>query len=163
MPVVLLRAADFAKSGYESPEELEADDELTRRIESIRLQAGPLMNLGNVEEKTVPKMSLVAPAQRGGAVATRTFIPHRVHQSIGVLGAASVAAACCIPGSVVDKVATVASAGPLDIEHPTGRFTVDVDVTESNGSFNVNRSALLRTARKLMDGNVYIPEGLAAC
>lgn len=163
MPVVLLRAADFGKTGYESPEELEADDELRRRIESIRLQAGPMMNLGNVEEKTVPKMSLVAPARHGGAVSTRTFIPHRVHLSIGVLGAASVAAACCIPGSVVDGLASTTRGGPLDIEHPSGRFTVDMDITESNGQFSVNRSALLRTARKLMDGNVYIPEGLATC
>jgi len=163
MPVVLLRAADFGKTGYESPEELEGDDELRRRIESIRLQAGPMMNLGNVEEKTVPKMSLVAPARHGGAVSTRTFIPHRVHLSIGVLGAASVAAACCIPGSIVDGIASTNRGGALDIEHPSGRFTVDMDITESNGQFSVNRSALLRTARKLMDGNVYIAEGLAIC
>ena len=163
MPVVLLRAADFDKTGNEAPEELEADDDLKARIESIRLQAGPLMNLGDVTDKTVPKMSLVAPAQHGGVIGTRTFIPHRVHQSIGVLGAASVAAACCIPGSVADGVAVAANGGALDIEHPTGRFTVDIGIEQQDGHFCVARSALLRTARKLMDGNVYVPEGIAAC
>lgn len=163
MPVVLLRAADFGKTGYESPEELEADDELRARLESIRLQAGSLMNLGDVIDKTVPKMCLVATARRGGAVATRTFIPHRVHQSIGVLGAASVAAACCIPGSVTEGVADRAAGGALDIEHPTGAVTVEIEVAEENGQIIVTRSAILRTARKLMDGHVFVSEGIAPC
>ncbi|MEK9763310.1 MAG: 4-oxalomesaconate tautomerase, partial [Deltaproteobacteria bacterium] len=91
MPVVLIAAKDLGKTGYESPAELEADSQLKSRVESIRLQAGALMNLGDVTTKTVPKMSLVAPAQQGGVIATRTFIPHRVHEAIGVLGAGSVA------------------------------------------------------------------------
>ena len=159
MPMVLLRAADLGKTGYESPAELESDKTLTERIESIRLKVGPMMNLGNVADKTVPKMSLISKAQNGGVVATRTFIPHRVHQSIGVLGAASVAAACCIPGSVAEGVARESSGGALDIEHPTGRFTVEIDLTVDGEQINVTRSALLRTARKLMDGNVFVPEG----
>jgi len=96
-------------------------------------------------------------------VSTRTFIPHRVHQSIGVLGAASVAAACCIPGSVADGIASSAASGSLDVEHPSGRFTVDIDIEEEHGQYAIKRSALLRTARKLMDGNVYAPEGAAVC
>ena len=159
MPVVLLRAADFGKTGYESPGELEADEVLKEKVESIRLRVGPLMNLGDVTDKTVPKMSLLAPAQNGGIVATRTFIPHRVHQSIGVLGAASVAAGCCIPGSVGQAVAGNTERGELDVEHPTGRFTVDIDLENEQGEYRVNRSALFRTARKLMDGTVYVPEG----
>ena len=155
MPVVLLCADDFEKTGYESPKELESDEALLARVEAIRLEAGPLMNLGNVEDKTVPKMSLIAPAQHGGAVSTRTFIPHRVHQAIGVLGAASVAAACCIPGSVATRVAGIAEDGALDVEHPTGSFTVDIGIADEGGQLTVTRSALLRTARKLMDGQVY--------
>jgi len=159
MPVVLLRAMDLGKTGYESPAELEADEALKARLEAIRLQAGPKMNLGDVAERTVPKMSLIAPAQHGGAIATRTFIPHRVHQSIGVLGAASVAAACCIPGSVADGIATRAGSDELDVEHPSGRFTVDINIVEKNGRFDITRSAVLRTARKLMDGQVYVLQG----
>jgi 4-oxalomesaconate tautomerase len=159
MPVVLLRAEDLGKTGDESPAELEADKSLTRKIESIRLKAGPMMNLGDVTDKTVPKISLISAARDGGAVATRTFIPHRVHQSIGVLGAVSVAAGCCIPGSVAQGVASETTGGALDVEHPTGRFTVEIELSEQGGQFNVTRSALLRTARKLMDGNVYVQEG----
>ncbi|MBT8090779.1 MAG: 4-oxalomesaconate tautomerase [Gammaproteobacteria bacterium] len=159
MPVVLLRAADLDKTGYESPAELEADKALTDKIESIRLKVGPMMNLGNVADKTVPKMSLISKAQHGGVVATRTFIPHRVHQSIGVLGAASVAAACCIPGSVAEGIANETGGGALDVEHPTGRFTVKIKLAQDGEQISVTRSALLRTARKLMDGNVYVQEG----
>lgn len=157
MPVVLLRAGDLGLTGRESPEELEADENLKTRIEAIRLKVGPMMNLGDVSDKTVPKMSLIATAEHGGIVATRTFIPHRVHQSIGVLGAASVAAACCISGSVVEGITSISSGGQLDVEHPSGRFTVDIQITRDNDAFAVTRSALLRTTRKLMDGNVYVP------
>ena len=156
MPVVLLRAADLGRTGYESPDELEADETLRTKLESIRRQAGELMNLGDVTDKTVPKMSLVAAPQAGGAIATRTFIPHRVHKAIGVLGAASVAAACCIPGTVAGGIASVVDSASLDIEHPTGRFTVDIDIVNDDNQYHVRRSALLRTARKLMDGNVYV-------
>jgi len=163
MPVVVMRASDFGKTGYESPGELEQDEALKSRVESIRIQAGPMMNLGDVTGKTVPKMSLVAPPRHGGVVATRTFIPHRVHQSIGVLGAASVAAACCVTESVVEGVTDTATGGEMDIEHPTGRFTVDIGISKREGCHVITRSALLRTARKLMDGTVYIPQGAAVC
>jgi 4-oxalomesaconate tautomerase len=79
-----------------------------------------------------------------------------VHQAIGVLGAASVAAACCIPGTVARDVAGAAEGGPLEIEHPTGRFTVDIEIGEDDGRYTVRRSALLRTARKLMQGTVFV-------
>jgi len=121
-----------------------------------------LMNLGDVREKTVPKMTLVAPPRHGGAIGTRTFIPHRVHEAIGVLGAASVAAACRIPGSAANAIASGSSAGALDIEHPTGHFTVDIDLQQDGERLQVNRSLLLRTARKLMDGHVYVP-GARTC
>ena len=133
MPVVVMRASDFGRTGYESPVELERDGALKSRLESIRIQAGPMMNLGDVAKKTVPKMSLIASPQHGGVVATRTFIPYRVHQSIGVLGAASVAAACCISGSVAEGVTEISEGGEMDIEHPTGRFTVDIAIAEEDG------------------------------
>ncbi len=158
MPVVALRAGDVGKTGYEEVAELEADAALKRTIEAIRLQAGALMNLGDVQQRTVPKMCLLAPPQSGGVICTRTFIPHRVHQAIGVLGAASVAAACRIEGSVaaalVDQSATPGPAR-LAIEHPSGSFTVEIDLAYEQGSYTVTRSALLRSARKLMQGTVF--------
>ncbi|HUO93711.1 MAG TPA: 4-oxalomesaconate tautomerase [Rhizomicrobium sp.] len=160
MPVVVMRARDFGKTGYETPEGLEADAALKAKIEAIRLAIGPKMNLGDVTKKTVPKMCLAAPAKNGGAIATRNFIPHRVHEAIGVFGAVSVATACVVPGSIAAEVAGIAGGSgskSLEIEHPTGFFTVDMDVTIAGGEVKVHRAALLRTARMLMRGEVYVP------
>lgn len=160
MPVVVLRAQDFDLSGEETPEQLESNTALKSRIEAIRLAVGPRMNLGDVTKKTVPKMCLVSPPRNGGAISTRTFIPHRVHDSIGVLGAVSVATACMTPGSVAASVARLSgnqAAQRIDVEHPTGFFTVDMEVSVEAGKVNVRRSALLRTARKLMTGEIFVP------
>lgn len=161
MPIVVLRAADFGLRGDEAPEVLEADAQLKARVEAIRLAAGPKMNLGDVSNKTVPKMTLLSAPKQGGAIATRTFIPHRVHQAIGVLAAVSVATACVMPGSVAAGIAAVgAGESTLNIEHPSGFFTVEIDVVRDGGQIAVRRSALLRTARKLMAGEVFVPARL---
>jgi 4-oxalomesaconate tautomerase len=161
MPVVCLNASDFGITGYEAPAEIEANESLRARVEEIRLAVGPLMNLGDVTNKTVPKMSLLSKARDGGLVSTRTFIPHRVHESIGVLGAVSVATACMLEGSVAAQIAglgTVGSSLEVEVEHPTGFFTVQMEVDNSSGSPVVTKSALLRTARMLMSGSVYVLE-----
>ncbi|MCS2159351.1 4-oxalomesaconate tautomerase [Scandinavium sp. H11S7] len=160
MPVILLRAADFGRTGYETREQLDADTELKKRLESIRLQAGPKMNLGDVTERTVPKMTLIAEPRNGGALSSRTFIPHRCHASIGVLGAVSVASACLIPGSITEGLAPVpADETPLiSVEHPTGEFSVELqlDLTKT-GAERLAGCALLRTARLIFEGRVAIP------
>ena len=127
---------------------------------AVRLAAGPLMNLGDVTSQTVPKMSLLSPPARGGAVSTRTLIPHRVHEAIGVLGAVSVATACLVPGSVASEVADLpegADAVDVVVEHPSGFFTVSLDVDRSGPLPEVRRAALLRTARLLMRGHAMVP------
>ena len=154
MPCVVMKAADVGASGYEDRETLDAATELKARIEAIRLQAGPLMNLGDVAAKSVPKMMLVSPPRGGGAVTVRSFIPHRAHASLGVLGAVSVATACLIPGS---PAADVAEAGEgavrtLSVEHPSGEMSC---VLTLDNAGRVATAALLRTARKLMDGRVF--------
>lgn len=153
MPCVVLRASDMGITGDETPEELEADARLRARLEAIRLAAGPMMNLGDVAEKSVPKMTMVSAPSAGGAISTRTFIPHRCHKGIGVLGAVSVATACLMPGAVGHDLARIPD-GPakaLSIEHPGGEMTVVGHV--ENGE--VTRAEVLRTARKLMDGTVF--------
>ena len=163
MPVVLIRAKDLGKTGYETPQELEADEQLKQRIESIRLQLGEAMNLGDVSQKTVPKMSLIAEPLHNGAITTRTFIPHRVHEAIGVLGAASVATACILPGTVAESLANIKpdnSVHMLDIEHPIGFFSVEIELDKSSTQPDIKRVSLLRTARLLMRGDVLIPDEL---
>lgn len=158
MPVIVVRATDLGKTGYEAPANLEADAALKSRIEAIRLKAGRLMKLGDVTDKSVPKISLIAPAQNGGALTTRTFIPHRVHEAIGVFGAVSVATACVLKGSVAYDLLgrDVSGEIDLDIEHPTGFFTVSMQVEGEGTDLVIRRSALLRTARKLMTGQVFV-------
>jgi 4-oxalomesaconate tautomerase len=155
MPCVVLRATDVGITGYEGREALDDDAALKARIEAIRLKAGPLMNLGDVTEKSVPKMMLVAPPKQGGAVTVRSFIPHRAHATIGVLGAVSVATACMIPGTTAAAVAVVPPGRKktLLVEHPTGEMSCVMVLDHTGG---VASAALLRTARKLMDGEVFI-------
>lgn len=159
MPVVILTAAALNKSGYETREELNADADLKARLEKIRLKAGAAMGLGDVSDKVVPKMTMVSPARNGGAISTRTFIPRECHASIGVLGAVSVATACMLSGSVPFEIADVPpdAGGQLSIEHPSGEFTVDLEIVDGPDGPEVKRAALLRTARKLFSGHVFIP------
>ena len=154
MPCVVMKASDVGATGYEDRATLDADTMLKARIEAIRLKAGPLMNLGDVALKSVPKMMLVAPPAHGGAVSVRSFIPHRAHASLGVLGAVSVATACLIPGSPAAAVAAIpdGASRTLSVEHPTGEMSVVLTVTPDG---DVATAALLRTARKLMDGAVF--------
>ena len=158
MPVVLMHAQALGCSGRETPAELDADLPLKARIEAIRLVAGPLMGLGDVSAKVVPKMTLISPPQDGGTLVTRTFIPKKCHDAIGVLGAVSVASACVLPGSVAADLASVPAAAlhDLSIEHPAGEFTVRLQMDAAHGS--IIGAALLRTARPLFRGQVLIPE-----
>jgi 4-oxalomesaconate tautomerase len=157
MPVVVLRAGDVGVSGYESPHELEADEALRHRVEQVRLAAGERMGLGDVESLTVPKVTLVAPPRDGGALSTRTFIPHRCHEAIGVLGAVSVATAALLPEGPAASVARRGDGydGVVVLEHPSGHFEAAVDLTWTDGAPEVRRAGIIRTARKLMDGVVF--------
>lgn len=168
MPLVLIRARDLGRTGYETREQLDADEALKARVEALRLAVGPRMNLGDVRERTVPKMCLIAPPRHGGTISTRSFIPHRCHASIGVLGAVSVASAAALPGTVCDDVATRGVATPGEpaeaervvVEHPTGEFTVELTLARREGRTELTGAALLRTARWLFDGVVGIPASI---
>lgn len=154
MPCVVMKAADLGITGYEDRDALDANAELKARIEAIRLFAGPLMQLGDVREKSVPKMMLVTHPKTGGAICVRSFIPHRAHATIGVLGAVSVATACLIEGSPAAEVASIPDGNrkTLSVEHPTGETTCVMELDESGA---VTSAAMLRTARKLMDGDIF--------
>lgn len=159
MPLVVMRADDFGLTGQESRAALEAMTGLKARIEAIRLQAGPLMNLGDVAEKSVPKMTLVSGPARGGTVSTRSLIPHRVHASVGVLAAVSVATACTLRGSPAAGVARLPQGERYVVEHPTGAAEV---LLKADASGTVVAAGVLRTARKLFDGRVFpapVPRG----
>ncbi|OMH36853.1 4-oxalomesaconate tautomerase [Tersicoccus sp. Bi-70] len=168
-PLVIIAAADLDRTGRETPEQLNADEELKGRLEALRMVCGDAMGLGDVTEKNYPKMTLVAPPAEGGSITTRSFIPHVCHESIGVLAAVTVATACVLPGSVAADVAELEGSGSaadfdgaaggdvtVAVEHPSGEFSVDLSV-EPGDPPTVTRSALLRTARLIMAGTAFVP------
>lgn len=152
MPCVILRASDLGLTGQEPREQLDADTALKARIEAIRLKAGPLMGLGDVTEKPVPKMTLVSAPASGGAISTRSFIPHRCHASIGVFAAVTVATACTLPGAPAAELAVLPADGRFLIEHPSGAAEVLIERDENGALIG---AGTLRTARKLFDGRVF--------
>ncbi|MDR2988434.1 MAG: 4-oxalomesaconate tautomerase [Nocardiopsaceae bacterium] len=156
MPVVVARAADLGITGYETHQDLAGNEELAGRIQALRVAAGKLMGLGDVVGLSVPKTTLVSRPRDGGTICTRTFIPVRPHQAIGVLGAVSVATALLLPGGVGAELADLRGAGHrFDIEHPSGHLEVDVDVDVQAHPPQVLSAGVVRTARKLFDGTVY--------
>jgi 4-oxalomesaconate tautomerase len=158
MPVVVMRADAIGVGGYEDCADLDADGALRDRLEKIRLEAGPMMNLGDVADTTVPKLTIVAAPRAGGDLCTRTFIPHRCHDAIGVLGAVSVATAALLPGSPASELIERHRDDVIVLEHPTGTFEAAVELADDDGTPVVVRAGIVRTARKLMDGVVF-PRG----
>ncbi len=162
MPLVLFKASDMGRTGYESVDALNADTDLKTRIEALRLQVSLLMGLGDVSTKNYPKMTLIAPPVNGGALTTRSFIPHVCHDAIGVLAAVTVGTACVLQGSVCDGVAVMQPGQhqALSVEHPTGEFSVALQTRTAPdlpGGHEVTQAALLRTARLIMRGEAMVP------
>ena len=152
MPVVVMRADAVGVTGYETCAALEANESLRDQLESIRIQAGKLMNLGDVTDLTVPKLTLVSSPRGAGAMCTRTFIPHRCHEAIGVLGAVSVATAALMPGTPAHDLLGSTLTDSVILEHPTGTFEASVVLDDQAAEPTVIRAGIVRTARKLMDG-----------
>lgn len=158
MPLVMFKASDVGRTGYESVAELNADTDLKARIEALRIQTGHLMGLGDVTAKNYPKMTLIAAPRDGGSLCTRSFIPHVCHDAIGVLAAVTVGTACVLKGSVCDGVAVMHDGNTqvVSVEHPTGEFSVELGLDPTDPQ-KVTRAALLRTARLIMRGEVMVP------
>ena len=159
MPVVLLRAKDFKITGYKTKEELDNNEDVKKDLESIRIQIGYKMNLGDVSAQSIPKMCLIAPPQYGGVISTRMFIPHVCHDAIGVLAAVSVATACILPNTITEGIASIQNpqSTTLSIEHPTGEMTVSLETATENGQLIIKKSGVMRTARLLSKGLVFVP------
>ncbi|MEZ7159972.1 4-oxalomesaconate tautomerase [Streptomyces sp. MAD19A] len=160
-PLVIVEAARLGATGYESPADIDADEALKARVEALRLVCGEAMGLGDVSARNYPKMTLVAPPRHGGTLTTRSLIPRVCHQSIGVLAAVTAATACVIEGTVArDVAAGVSGTEPtVSVEHPSGEFSVTLGLDPADPQ-RVTRSALLRTARLLMAGDLLVPRSV---
>jgi hypothetical protein len=159
MPVVLMRAEDFGKTGHETAVELDADKNTHARMEAIRRKAGMLMGMGDVSRNVVPKMALLAKPRNGGHIASRFFVPETCHKAHPVTGTVCIASACAIPGTIAAQIAPLPSApqGMIRIEHPQGMIVIDLDVDLANQQQALRRAALIRTARRIFEGSVCVP------
>jgi 2-methylaconitate cis-trans-isomerase PrpF len=164
MPVVLMRAVDFGKTGHETAAELDADKPTLERMEAIRRKAGVLMGMGDVSKLVVPKMALLSKPRKGGTIASRFFVPDACHKAHPVTGTVCVASACAIPGTIASQLITLPSApqGIVNIEHPSGVIAIDLDADFTNGKQIMRRAALIRTARRIFEGNILIPKQIWA-
>ena len=160
MPVVLMRAEAFGKTGHETAVELDADRVLMSRMEAIRRKAGVLMGMGDVSGRVVPKLALLSKPRKGGVIASRFFVPETCHKSHPVTGTVCITSACAIPGTVAAQIAPLPSSpqGVIRIEHPSGMIIIDLDVDLAGGRHELRRAALVRTARRIFEGYVHIPE-----
>ncbi len=159
MPLVMMRAADLGKTGYESAAELDADRQLMARMETIRRKAGVLMGMGDVSKMVVPKLALLAKPRHGGTISSRYFVPETCHKSHPVTGTVCISAACAIPGTIAAQLAPLPPApqGMVNIEHPSGMIRIDLDADFGGGKQDLRRAALIRTARRIFEGHVMIP------
>jgi hypothetical protein len=156
MPMVLMHAEALGKTGYETPTELDADAELLQRLESIRLQAGRAMGLGDVTQMVIPKPVLLSPARHGGSLNTRYFMPHNCHRALAATGAIGLASACALPGSVAFDLSPVQGVALVRLEHPGGQIEVSLECAEDKPPETM-RASLIRTARRLFTGDVFVP------
>ncbi|WP_323771835.1 4-oxalomesaconate tautomerase [Antarctobacter sp.] len=158
MPIVIARAADFGLTGYETAGELDANTDFFARFEAIRIEAGKRMGMGDVTKSVTPKFAILAPSKDGGTIATRYFMPWNTHPSMAVTGSQCLASCALTPGTVADGMLDRPTDSPANVvlEHPSGTIEVLVDFDTADG-FSLNSAGLLRTARKLADGNVFVP------
>jgi 4-oxalomesaconate tautomerase len=164
MPMILMRAEALGKTGYETANELDADKALFKRMEAIRIKAGAMMGMGDVSKSVVPKIGLLAAPRHGGTISSRYFVPDTCHKAHAVTGTVCLASACAIPGTVAEKIAARAAApqGIIEIEHPSGKIAIDLDADFTNGRQTLRRAALIRTARRIFEGKVYVPRAVWA-
>ena len=155
MPVVIIPAEYLGKTGYELPAELDADKALLARIESIRLQAGKAMGLGDVSNMVIPKPVLISPAQKGGAINVRYFMPHSCHRALAITGAIAISSSCALEGTVTRQIVPSVGYGNINIEHPSG--ALDVHLSNEGQDATTLRASVIRTTRKIFSGEVYLP------
>jgi len=164
MPMVIATAADFGLTGYESASELDENRDFFARMEALRLKAGVLMGMGDVAKSVTPKFGVLARARDGGTIATRYFMPWSTHPSMAVTGAQCLASCVLTPGTVAEGLASIPNEvpAPITLEHASGKIDVLVDYGQTEAGFQVKSAGLVRTARKIAAGEVFIPTSVWA-
>ena len=162
MPMVMARAESFGVTGYETADELHANRELMRRMETVRIAAGKIMGMGDVSKSVTPKFGLLAPAREGGAAAVRYFMPWNCHPTLAVTGSQCITACLLSPGTVGEdfQVPNNTGTATLALEHPMGKLYVTMIYERQGNDIRIQSAGLTRTARKLASGDVFVPKSL---
>lgn len=158
MPLMIVRAKDMGLTGRERPAELDANQALLSKLESMRLQAGLRMGLGDVSGSVVPKPVLVSAGEDNGSIVSRYFTPHRCHVSHAVTGAIGVVTAFTLPGTVASGGVRASGRHLMSVIHPQGKIDLDVELVGEGLDAVVQKAALVRTVRKIMQGELYLPD-----
>ena len=165
MPIVMANANDFDIEGNETASALNANNNLLKKIEEIRLLAALEMGMGNVNGKVLPKFALLSKALHGGTITSRYFTPKTCHETHAATGTNCIASACLISGTVASKISNIKVTGEdkIVIEHPLGSIDCIVETSttiEETDSNYIKSCGVYRTSRKIMDGNIYIPKDI---
>lgn len=159
MPMVIAKAESFGLTGYESAETLNDNTDFFAAMEAVRIKAGEAMGIENVAQSVTPKFGLLAPAQDGGTIATRYFMPWKTHPTMAVTGAQCLASCVLTPGTVAEGMAARSGARPatVTLEHASGQIDVLVDYDLTTEGIDLRSAGLVRTARLLARGEVMVP------
>ena len=177
-PLVFARAADLGAIGTELPVDIDADRALSETLQEIRALAGVRMGLApNVavarnEVRAVPKVAMVAPptaytSTSGRAIdldehdlVVRMVSMGNAHRAIALTGGLCSAVAAAIEGTVVAEAAgpNVRERGLVRIGHGAGVLEIGTKVERRPTGWHAVSVSAFRTARRVMDGYVYVPE-----
>jgi 2-methylaconitate cis-trans-isomerase PrpF len=174
-PCVFVAAEALGMSGIEMPEALEANRELLERLEAIRVAASIRMGIARTAAEAASKPSIPKVALVTGPREARTLAGDRIaaeaadltvrmisigqpHRAVPLTGAMCLAVASRLPGSVAHRAARAPepSEGPVRIAQPSGLTVVGAGVRQSAGAWSAERATVYRTARRLMEGTVFV-------
>ncbi len=174
-PAVFVQASEIGMKGTELPADTATDPRILAIMEEIRVKAAIMMRLAATPGAVSPavrKVAFVAPPRSyttitGKAVGAgdcdllaRTKALAVMHKAYAVTGGICVSAAALVEGTVVNEVvsARAKETGVVRVGHPSGASSFVVAVTRKpSGEFDLTKSAVIGTARRIMDGHVYVP------
>ena len=169
-PTAFVLAEDLGLRGTELPEFFERTPEIRIKLEALRKKVGELSEIPLTP--SIPKIAFVAPPQDYKTIAgqeikksevnvlARVMAMGKLHKAFAITAGVPAAAASVIPGSIVHRVIAGTGDGPMErrlvIGHPSGQMDVGVEAREEAGQIRVVSCTVGRTARKIMEGRVYV-------
>jgi hypothetical protein len=175
-PMVIVRAEDIGMTGTELPEEINNNKEVSALLEKIRGTAACMMGFAKdlkdaeANSPAVPKVGFITTpktfADISGKtvkaedmdVCARVISVFKCHKACPLTSASSISVAAFLEGSIIQKLIGSPKAGveTVRIGHPSGVMTMYPEVVKNGNAIKVPSVAVQRTARRIMDGMVYV-------